>query len=60
MATVATSVQGELDQVSQTLTMRIRELTERYAIPLPKLTNDVSTLNAKVEAHLAAMGVAWK
>jgi len=50
-------VQGELDRVSQTLTGRIRELAERYATPLPKLTDEVAVLAAKVEGHLARMGV---
>ena len=35
------AVQGELDRVSQTLTGRIRQLAERYAMPLPKLTDEV-------------------
>ena len=57
MARLAASVQGELDRVSQTLTGRIRELAERYATPLPKLTDEVAVLAAKVEGHLAKMGV---
>jgi type I restriction enzyme M protein len=59
MATLAASVQGELDRVSQTLTGRIRELAERYATPLPQLTDEVAALAARVEQHLARMGVAW-
>jgi type I restriction enzyme M protein len=35
MAQLSSSVQAELDRVSQTLTGRIRELAERYATPLP-------------------------
>ena len=42
MARLASSVQGELNRVSQTLTGRIRELAERYATPLPKLINEVA------------------
>ena len=60
MARLAASVQGELDRVSQTLTGRIRELAERYATPLPMLTNEVVALAAKVEGHLAKMGASWK
>ena len=60
MATLAGTVQGELDRVSQTLTGRIRELAERYATPLPQLTDEVAALAAKVEGHLATMGAAWK
>ena len=42
-------MQGELDRVSQTLTGRIRQLAERYATPLPKLTDEVETLAARVD-----------
>ena len=41
LAALAATVQGELDRVSQTLTGRIRQLAERYATPLPKLTTEV-------------------
>jgi type I restriction enzyme M protein len=60
MATLAATVQGELNRVSQTLTGRIRELAERYATPLPQLTDEVASLAARVEEHLAKMGASWK
>jgi type I restriction enzyme M protein len=60
MATLAGTVQGELDRVSQTLTGRIRELAERYATPLPTLMDEVAALATKVDGHLAKMGVSWK
>ena len=60
MARLSAAVQGELDRVSQTLTGRIRELAERYATPLPKLTDEVATLAARVEEHLKMMGASWK
>ena len=53
---VGIDVQGELDRVSQALTGRIRQLAERYATPLPKLVQEVETLAARVDAHLARMG----
>ncbi len=56
MAHLAAEVQGELERVSQTLTGRIRELAERYATPLPQLTEEVATLAARVEKHLKKMG----
>jgi hypothetical protein len=56
MAHLSAVVQGELDRVSQTLTGRIRELAERYASPLPQLTDEVAALAARVEEHLARMG----
>ena len=59
MTRVSDAVQGELDRVSQTLTGRIRQLAERYATPLPKLTDEVETLAARVEEHLKKMGVMW-
>ncbi len=60
MAHLAAAVQGELDRVSQTLTARIRELAERYATPLPQLTDEVATLAERVEQHLKRMGASWK
>ncbi len=60
MARLQAAMQGELDRVSQTLTGRIRELAERYAVPLPKLADEVATLAARVEEHLKRMGAAWK
>ncbi len=60
MARLSAAVQGELDRVSQTVAGRIRELAERYATPLPKLTEEVETLTAQVEEHLKQMGAVWK
>ena len=54
------SVQGEFDRVLQTRTGRIWELAERYATPLPQLTDEVAALATKVEGHLAKMGASWK
>jgi type I restriction enzyme M protein len=60
LATLSAAVHGELDRVSQTLTGRIRELAERYATPLPKLTDEIEALSARVEGHLMKMGASWK
>jgi type I restriction enzyme M protein len=60
LATIAAAVQGELDRVSQTLTGRIRQLAERYATPLPQLTEEVATLANRVDEHLKKMGAVWK
>ena len=59
MARLSGALQGELDRVSQTLTGRIRQLAERYATPLPQLTDEVKTLAARVEEHLIKMGASW-
>ena len=59
LATLAAAVRGELDHVSQTLTGRIRQLTERYAAPLPQLDEEVVALAARVAQHLKGMGAVW-
>lgn len=59
LTALVAAVQGELDRVSQTLTGRIRQLAERYATPLPQLTDHVAELSARVEEHLKKMGAVW-
>lgn len=59
LARLHTDVQSELDRISQTLTGRIRELAERYATPLPQLTDEVEALARRVDEHLKKMGFAW-
>lgn len=59
LVTLAATVQSELDRVSQVLTGRIRQLAERYATPLPKLTTEVGALAARVDKHLKKMGAVW-
>ena len=56
LATLAAAVQSELDRVSQALTGRIHQLAERYAAPLPQLTDEVATLASRVDEHLKRMG----
>lgn len=56
LSTLAASVQGELDRVSQALTGRVRQLAERYATPLPELAVEVETLAACMDEHLKKMG----
>jgi len=53
------TIHGEMDRVSQQLTQRVKELAERYEIPMPKMTERVSELEAKVNRHLEKMGFAW-
>ncbi len=64
MARLSDAVQGELNRVSQTITERLRELAERYATPLPKLSNDVKTLTTQVDIgvrkpYLGNRAVQW-
>jgi len=60
LAALSAQVQGELDRVNQALTGRIRQLTERYATPLPRLAEEVETLATRVDAHLKKMGFVWQ
>ena len=59
LTTLASDVQTELNRISQALTGRIKELAERYATPLPKLSEEVEVLTGKVDAHLKKMGFVW-
>jgi type I restriction enzyme M protein len=59
LATIAADVQGELNRISQALTGRVKELAERYAVPLAKLTEEVEVLSGKVDEHLQRMGFVW-
>ena len=60
MARISAAVESELDRVSQTLSGRIRQLAERYATPLPKLTEEAETLADRVNEHLKRMGSSWE
>ncbi len=59
LTTLASDVQAELNRISQALTGRIKELAERYAMPLPRLSEEVEILTGKVDAHLKKMGFVW-
>lgn len=49
---MSSCVQLEVENVSQTLNNRIRELSIRYANPLPGLTAEMKRLDERVEEHL--------
>ena len=59
-ASLRTVVEEEELRPAQRLAGRVGELEERYATPLPELESEVESLSAKVESHLAEMGVAWR
>jgi len=59
MLTVQTSIDSEVDHISQHLANRIKELAERYENPLPAIDKEVSDLENKVNAHLQKMGFVW-
>ena len=58
LAQVRGDVLAEVDRVSQALAGRVKVLTERYATPLPRLTEGLAVLSATVAAHLKRMGFA--
>lgn len=60
MQTIEASISGEIDQISQALAGRVKELAERYEIPLPDIDANVSDLEDKVNEHLQKMGFEWK
>jgi type I restriction enzyme M protein len=55
-----TGIETELECISQRLTGRISELTERYAIPLSSLELEVESYRLKVGSHLKRMGFDWQ
>ena len=57
LSTLAAAIHGEMDRISQALTQRVKELAERYEMPLPQLTDKVSELERKVNCHLVKMGL---
>ena len=58
-AALAAALEAEIERVTQQLAARVKELEERYSSSLPQLTKNVSELEAKVAAHLKAMGLEW-
>jgi type I restriction enzyme M protein len=56
MTQLEQNLQTELDSLAQTLSQRIKTLSQRYAEPLPTLTKQVDKLSEKVSEHLANMG----
>lgn len=59
LTTLKNAVSTEIDQISQRLTNRIKELAERYDTPLPKTNQLVADLESTVNTHLEKMGFAW-
>lgn len=60
LAALDAAIHGEMDRISQSLTQRVKELAERYAMPLPQMTDRVAELEQKVNLHLERMGFLWK
>jgi type I restriction enzyme M protein len=59
LAAISGDVNTEVERISQRLTQRIKELSERYATPMPELNTNVDALEMKVNGHLEKMGFEW-
>jgi len=59
LATLQTNIIAEIERVTQQLANRVKTLEERYAEPLPALTQSVEALSANVDEHLKNMGLVW-
>ncbi|MFQ3243904.1 MAG: type I restriction enzyme M protein [Arenicella sp.] len=59
LATLQANIIAEIERVTQQLANRVKTLEERYAEPLPALTQSVAVLSANVDAHLKKMGLQW-
>ena len=57
LATLKSQIEAEIERVTQQLANRVKELEERYAEPLPTITQSVEQLSDKVAQHLRAMGL---
>ena len=60
LAALDTAIHGEIERICQQLTLRVKELVERYESPMPQLVSRMAELEAKVNCHLEKMGFAWK
>ena len=58
LADITAAIGAEVEARTETLTARVRVLTERYGQTLPQIMEDLAGLEARVAGHLAAMGVA--
>lgn len=60
LATLNTAIHSEMSRISQALTQRVKELAERYEIPLPQQVGKVARLEQAVNCHLERMGFSWQ
>ena len=59
LTTINNAISGEIDQINQRLTNRIKELAERYETTLPEINKSVADLEIIVNSHLEKMGFSW-
>jgi type I restriction enzyme M protein len=58
LVTLCERIEAEIERITQQLANRVKQLDERYAEPLPAITQSVEQLSNKVAEHLKAMGLA--
>ncbi len=56
LGSIAATIHGEMDRISQTLTQCVKTLAERYETPLPQGVSQVPELERKITHHLEEMG----
>lgn len=59
LTTLKAELVAEIERVTQQLADRVKELEERYAEPLPTISQEVDTLSDKVAGHLKTMGIVF-
>ncbi len=59
LAALDAAIHGEMDRISQSLTLRVKELAERYETPVPQQVSKVAELEQAVNCHLKQMGFSW-
>jgi len=58
LADITAAIGAGVEARTESLTARVRVLTERYGQTLPQIMKDLAGLEARVVGHLAAMGIA--
>jgi len=59
MQSIEKSIKSEIKQISQHLSNRIKELVERYKIPISEIDQQVKDMEHKVNTHLKKMGFSF-
>ncbi len=59
LPTIELTLKTEMNRISQQLAGRIKELVDRYEMPLPAIDKHVKELEEKVNAHMSKMGFVW-
>ena len=59
-ASIQAAINGEVQQMTQQLACRVKELKERYAQTMPMLEQEVNELSKKMKDHLKQIGLEWK